>query len=108
MPDHRRALVGAVVITQRVPRTLETQGRRLLRVLLVRIGSMPAGAIGCRILLPVISRRSRGRTLLANVEIGKLPLQIGDLRQVVDHDVRLVRMMHDIVLVVGLGGIKHP
>ena len=46
------------------------------------------------------------RALLARIEIGKLPLQIGDLRQIVDHDVRLVRMMHEVVLVVGLGRIK--
>ena len=43
---------------------------------------------------------------LAHVQIRELPLQIGQLGQVVEDNVRLVRMAHQIILVVALGLIK--
>ena len=50
---------------------------------------------------------ARCRTcLLRNIELRKLLLQIGNLRKIVDHDVRLARIACSVILMVSLGFIK--
>src|SRR5215469_502674 len=44
--------------------------------------------------------------LLFAIQFGKLFLQAAQFRQIVDHDVGIVRMMLHVVLVVFLGGVK--
>ena len=49
---------------------------------------------------------SRGRRLLAGVEIWKLLLQVGNLRRVVIDDVGIVGVKGGVILVVSFGGIE--
>ncbi len=58
-----------------------------------------------RVLNKASSARCR-TCLLRNVELRKLPLQIGNLREIVHDDVRLARIACSVILMVSLGFIK--
>src|SRR6185295_9680996 len=43
---------------------------------------------------------------LGDVQLGKLLAQVSDFGQIIDHNVRLIRMMSRIVLMISLGLVK--
>ena len=55
---------------------------------------------------PNLSNPVRSEGVLSLVETPELLLQRGDLRRIVDDDVRLVRMLIEVVLVILLGGVE--
>src|SRR5512135_1674129 len=65
-----------------------------------------ASLMNVRLSMIAASFKSVHAGLLVDIQGRKQPSQVGDLRQVVDDDVGLVRMQVQIMLVVGLGVVE--